>query len=48
MGLFRAFSEEVTFTEARVTSVDWVSYPILHYGLGRRALPLPPSLNVAA
>ena len=48
MRLSGAFSEEVTFTEARVTSVDWVSYPIVRYDLRRCALPLPPSLNVAA
>jgi hypothetical protein len=48
MGLSRAFSAEVTFTEARVTSVDWVSYPIVRYDLRRCALPLSPSLNVAA
>jgi nicotinate dehydrogenase subunit B len=31
MGLSRALYEEVTFTEERVTGVDWVSYPILRF-----------------
>jgi nicotinate dehydrogenase subunit B len=28
-GTSRALSEEVTFDRAKVTSVDWLSYPIL-------------------
>jgi nicotinate dehydrogenase subunit B len=30
-GLSRALYEEVTFTKDRVTSLDWVSYPILRF-----------------
>ncbi|HZO62434.1 MAG TPA: molybdopterin cofactor-binding domain-containing protein [Gaiellaceae bacterium] len=31
MGVSRALCEEVTFNESRVTSLDWVSYPILRF-----------------
>ncbi|HEY4348597.1 MAG TPA: molybdopterin cofactor-binding domain-containing protein [Gaiellaceae bacterium] len=31
MGLSRALYEELTFTKERITSVDWVSYPILRF-----------------
>ena len=30
-GVSRALHEEVTFAKSRVTSLDWVSYPILRY-----------------
>ena len=38
-GLSRALHEEVQFDESRVTSVDWASYPILHF-------PDVPSIEV--
>jgi nicotinate dehydrogenase subunit B len=28
----RMFKEEVTFDESRVTSLDWISYPVLRFG----------------
>jgi CO/xanthine dehydrogenase Mo-binding subunit len=31
MGVSRALTEEVTFNQGRVTSLDWVSYPILRF-----------------
>jgi CO/xanthine dehydrogenase Mo-binding subunit len=31
MGVSRALSEEVTFDKGRVTSLDWVSYPLLRF-----------------
>src|SRR5438874_1628459 len=31
MGTSRALSEEVTFDKGRVTSLDWVSYPLLRF-----------------
>jgi nicotinate dehydrogenase subunit B len=31
MGVSRALTEEVTFDKGRVTSLDWVSYPILRF-----------------
>jgi CO/xanthine dehydrogenase Mo-binding subunit len=37
--LSRALHEEVTFDRARVTSVDWVSYPVLRF-------PEAPSIDV--
>ena len=29
MGLSRALYEQLTFTKERITSLDWVTYPIL-------------------
>jgi CO/xanthine dehydrogenase Mo-binding subunit len=31
MGLSRALYEELTFTQERITSIDWVTYPILRF-----------------
>jgi nicotinate dehydrogenase subunit B len=31
MGVSRALAEEVTFDKGRVTSLDWVSYPLLRF-----------------
>jgi CO/xanthine dehydrogenase Mo-binding subunit len=31
MGVSRALTEEVTFNKGRVTSLDWVSYPLLRF-----------------
>ena len=30
-GLSRAMYEQVTFTKERITSLDWVTYPILRF-----------------
>jgi hypothetical protein len=44
-GTSRALSEEIAFDRAKVTSTDWLSYPIAAWRQAAKGLPRTPPLS---